>query len=115
LYLKGEASLSEYNVLIESVTRHFSSISKEIIELSKSIEKPYQILICQIQQLEKQNLELTVQLQELRTESELGERDFTDDCKILEDKVYKVRREIGQVLEDLHCEVADAQVNDVMR
>jgi hypothetical protein len=109
LYLKGEASLEEYNELIQSVTTQFSMISRNIIECNKHTLEPYHSFIAQIQLLEKQHLELTVEYQELQIESTFGTRDYSDDCKSLKKKINGLRNDIGLLLEELHCECANDQ------
>lgn len=103
LYLNGEANQTEYAQLIQAVQRNFSAISSKIIELSGTIQEPFQSFVDQIQALEKQKLQSTVLLQGFLNETKFGARDMTTDIQIEKCNWKLIVNQINNILEDMHA------------
>jgi hypothetical protein len=107
LYMNGEANQTEYALLIQAVQRNFSTISSKIIELSGTIQEPFQSFVEKIQALEKQKLQSTVLLQGFYNETKFGARDMTADIEIEKCNWKLIVDQINDVLEEMHAIAAD--------
>jgi flagellar biosynthesis/type III secretory pathway chaperone len=115
LFIQGQATESEFQQLIQAAQKNFVSISSAIIEVSEKVSEPFKSLIHRLQDLEKEKLKATIEYQSLRSETVFGPRDFTADSQSVADRIVRLRKEINEVLEELHCEVADNQVLEFIR
>ncbi|KAJ3370554.1 hypothetical protein HDU91_006143 [Kappamyces sp. JEL0680] len=106
-FISKEASMHEYEHLVEAVTPLFQNASlavQELIGESKvrwGQEARYVVFMEAVQQKEKSKLHLTVQMQTLWTETVFGEIDHSEEVAELLGQIKTLEQDISETLQDM--------------
>ncbi|KAI9103225.1 hypothetical protein DFS34DRAFT_358046 [Phlyctochytrium arcticum] len=101
---------------ISNTTARFAAISRGILAAEDILKRldnteTVQRYVRKLQELEKRNLEVTVQFYSRKQESTYGPRDFSDLIKELEQDKRGILEEIVETVEELRSELAEVELS----